>query len=79
MKVPGTTSQYYVMYGAGTVFFSGSGKKVPKSLLRLHNAASTCTGASISRRNSQKIKTEQNQIGTVTGTGTENKETLELS
>ena len=36
-----TTSQYYVMYGAGAVFFSssGSGKKVPKSRLRLHNAA----------------------------------------
>ena len=33
-----TTSQYYFMYGAGAVFFSGSGKKVPKSRLRLHNA-----------------------------------------
>ena len=36
-----TTSNYYVMFGAGAgaVFFSGSGKKVPKSRLWLHNAA----------------------------------------
>ena len=28
VKVPGTTSKYYVLYGAGDrVFFSGSGKK----------------------------------------------------
>ena len=35
-----TTSQYYVMYGAAAeaMFFSGSGKKVLKSRLRLHNA-----------------------------------------
>ena len=41
------TSQYYVMHGAEARpwarFFSGSGKKVPRSRLRLHNADWYCS------------------------------------